>query len=422
MDNITHSVVGLGVGELIQRSLPPEAAEPRQKTRHRLLLTACALASNFPDLDLFLTHQLPPPLGYLLHHRGHTHTLLYLLPQALLLLAALWLLWPNARALLRESRHARLGLLLATVAGFLLHISMDFLNSYGVHPFYPFKPDWYYGDMVFIVEPVFWVAFGVPLALSIHTRARWVLVAGLFAALAYFSAHGYLNWGSFEALAALGGAIAVLRIMHMHSRRALSLALSICVAYVGLQYVASHAGRAQLERRLAALDPASRVVDVAMTAFPAQPLCWSFASVESNETAGTYRLRRGALSVWPGWLAVADCPAALQARGDESAGRKAPASAAASVTADDGVTLQSEWEGSLSTLRELAASNCEFNAWLRFARIPQVDREVASDQRFAATPRGNFTTLEMQQRPDCGGAIPQWGMPRADLLSAKPTP
>ena len=417
MDNITHSVVGLGVGELIQRSLPPEAAEARQKTRHRLLLTACALASNFPDLDLFLTQQLPPPLGYLLHHRGHTHTLLYLLPQALLLLAALWLLWPNARGLLRESRHARLGLLLATVAGFLLHISMDFLNSYGVHPFYPFKPNWYYGDMVFIVEPVFWVAFGVPLALSIHARARWVLVAGLFAALAYFSAHGYLNWGSFEALAALGGAIAVLRIMHMHSRRALSLALAICVAYVGVQYVASHAGRAQLERRLAALDPASRVVDVAMTAFPAQPLCWSFASVESNAAAGTYRLRRGALSVWPAWLGVADCPAALQARGGGE-----PAGTASAASGGDGVALQSEWEGSLSTLRELATSNCELNAWLRFARIPQVDREVASDQRFAATPRGNFTTLEMQQRPDCGGAIPQWGMPRGDLLSGKPTP
>lgn len=408
MDNITHSVVGLGVGELIQRSLPPEAAEARQKTRHCLLLTACAAASNFPDLDLVLTHQLPQPLGYLLHHRGHTHTLLYLLPQAILLLAALWALWPNARTLLRESRHARLGLLLAAAAGFLLHITMDFLNSYGVHPFYPFKPDWYFGDMVFIVEPVFWVAFGVPLALSVRSRARWVLVAGLFAALAFFAMHGYLNWGSFEALVALGGAIAVLRVMHMHSRRALALALGICVAFVGLQSAASRAGRAQVERHLAALDPAARVVDVAMTAFPAQPLCWAYASVESNEAAATYRLRRGVISLLPGWLAVADCPPALQARGNGSEPSRA---------SDDGVVLQSQWEGSLSTLRALAANNCELNAWLRFARIPQVDNELASDQRFAATPRGNFTTLEIKARPSCEGAIPQWGMPRADLLS-----
>jgi inner membrane protein len=167
MDNITHSFVGLGVGELLQRSLAPEDDPARQRTRHRLLLTACAAASNFPDLDLFLTRLLPAPLGYLLHHRGHTHTILFALPQALLLLALLWLLWPNARALLRGSRQARIGLGIAIVAGFALHLSMDFLNSYGVHPFYPLNNGWFYGDMIFIVEPVFWVAFGVPLALAI---------------------------------------------------------------------------------------------------------------------------------------------------------------------------------------------------------------------------------------------------------------
>ena len=97
---VALAFVGLGIGELVQRSLPAEPDEARQRTRHRLLLTACAAASNFPDLDLFLTKLLPAPLGYLLHHRGHTHTLLYALPQALLLLALLWALWPNARRLL----------------------------------------------------------------------------------------------------------------------------------------------------------------------------------------------------------------------------------------------------------------------------------------------------------------------------------
>jgi inner membrane protein len=51
---------------------------------------------------------------------------------------------------------------------FLLHMSMDFLNSYGIHPAVPVRiMRWFYGDMIFIVEPVFWVAFGVPLALAI---------------------------------------------------------------------------------------------------------------------------------------------------------------------------------------------------------------------------------------------------------------
>ena len=53
----------------------------------RLPLVSRPLSGN-DDLDLVLTALAPAPLGYLLHHRGHTHTLLYVLPQALTLLAA----------------------------------------------------------------------------------------------------------------------------------------------------------------------------------------------------------------------------------------------------------------------------------------------------------------------------------------------
>src|SRR4051812_36693208 len=113
MDNITHSVVGLGVGALIDRSLPPEPDDTRERVRQRMLLTIGCLASNFPDLDLVLTKLLPAPLGYLLHHRGHTHTLLAALGEVAVLLALVWLLWPNARRLLAISSSARWGALLA---------------------------------------------------------------------------------------------------------------------------------------------------------------------------------------------------------------------------------------------------------------------------------------------------------------------
>jgi membrane-bound metal-dependent hydrolase YbcI (DUF457 family) len=36
--------------------------------------------------------------------------------------------------------------------GLLLHLGMDYLNVYGVHPFHPFDSRWRYGDMIFIVE------------------------------------------------------------------------------------------------------------------------------------------------------------------------------------------------------------------------------------------------------------------------------
>ncbi|MBY0239507.1 MAG: metal-dependent hydrolase [Burkholderiaceae bacterium] len=407
MDNITHSVVGLGVGELVQRSLPPEPDHAGQRTRHRLLLAACALAGNFPDLDLFLTPLLPAPLGYLLNHRGHTHTVLYALPQALLLVALLWLFWPAARALLRRSVHARRGLVLAVGFGFALHLGMDYLNSYGVHPFYPFDGRWFYGDMVFIIEPVFWVAFGVPLIMAVPGRApRWVLMAGLAAALLYFLRKDYLTLASFAVLLALGIGLAALRSVRAHSRWAMALALSVSVAFIGVQGAASALGRAQVAGVLQALDGGTRVLDVSMTAFPAQPLCWIFVSVEANAAQDRYTLRRGLVSVLP-LLPAASCPAGLAD----------PAPSVALNGAAD-VRQYKQVQGSLAALRQLKDSNCWFDGWLRFARAPVLEHGVATDLRFATTPRGNFSTMPVARADGtaCPGGVPKWDYPRQDLL------
>jgi inner membrane protein len=406
LDNITHSVVGLGVGELVQRSLPPEADPGRHRTRHRLLLTACALASNFPDLDLVYTRLAPAPLGYLLHHRGHTHTLLYLLPQALLLFALLWVLWPNARALLRESRDARCGLLMALAAGFLLHLGMDFMNNYGVHPFYPFSGTWYFGDMVYIIEPVFWVAFGVPLAMAAPSRRmRIVLLAVLPVTLLYVTMHGYLGWASFAALVILGGVVAALRFMHMQSRRALLLALGMVLAFIGVQASASFKARQAVTAALVLQDPQYRVLDVALTAFPSHPLCWSFTSIESD--GEIYQLRRGHLSLAPSLLPPRECPAALTADAVQEMAVTVP-----------GVLVSGSWQGDVAGLRARVAADCQLAAWLRFARMPAVDAAQASDLRFSASPRGNFTTLMLAAKPECPFSVPGWGMPRADLLGS----
>ena len=202
MDNLSHSLVGLAVGELVQRSVAPEPDPVDQRLRHRLLLLACWTASNFPDLDLLFTSLLPRPLGYLLHHRGLSHTLLFALPQALLLAALIWLLWPAARRLLAASPGARRALALAIGLGLLLHLAMDFLNSYGIHPFYPFDKRWLYGDMVFIVEPLFWIATAVPLALMVKSKFIRVALLSLLAGVPlYFSQAGYLHWSSLILLA-----------------------------------------------------------------------------------------------------------------------------------------------------------------------------------------------------------------------------
>ena len=407
MDNLSHSLTGLAVGELVHRSVAPEPEAASQQVRRRMLLVSCWAASNFPDLDLVFTSLLPRPLGYLLHHRGHTHTLLFALPQALLLAALIWLLWPAARRLLATSGNARRALLYAIILGFLLHLSMDFLNSYGIHPFYPVDQRWLYGDMVFILEPVFWIATGVPLALMVKRKLIGVPLLLLLTGVPLFAFQaGFLHWGSLILLA-LVGLVAGAAQAHAGSRGRTGLltGLAACLLFVAVQGVGSARGARMLADELRGRDPASELVDAAMSAYPANPLCFNFVAVERNEAGGTYRLRSGVLSLAPAMLAPDQCPAGLSS--GSSRRELAP-----------GITLLLDHDGSLAALRRLARDNCYFRAWLRFARAPQLAGMLAADSRFSATPGSNFSAIDLAQFAGkaCPQGVPQWDYPRADLL------
>ncbi len=405
MDNLTHSLAGLALGELTHRLLPREPDAGRAGTRRRLLLACAGIASNFPDLDLVLTPLAPEPLGYLLHHRGHTHTLLYALPQALLLLAAIWLLWPAARALLRASPQARLGVGAAIGLGLLLHFGMDAMNVYGIHPFAPFDPRWFYGDIVFIVEPVFWVALGTPLAA--HVARPWLrraFLALLLVVPGLFALAGFLQWGSFAALAAIWLMSSWLT-RRAGERSALVAGVAVVLGFVLLQAGSARLAREQVAASLGRLDPGARILDTALSAFPANPLCWTVISV----TAGggdDYRVRRGVLSLAPGLTPVHACPFNIHG---EYVGN-AP------------VGLSWTWEerGSKARLQALRASDCRFDAWLRFARTPSVSGGVATDVRYAPRGQRNFSSLpyarQAQAGTPCPSPVPQWAYPRADLL------
>jgi inner membrane protein len=407
MDNLTHSLVGLALGELTHRLLPAEpgaaGASTATRTRRRLLLTGAALASNFPDLDLVQTALTPAPLGYLLHHRGHTHTLLYALPQALLLLAALWLLWPAARALLRTSAPARRGLLAATVIGLLLHFGMDALNVYGIHPFAPFDPHWYYGDMIFIVEPVFWLALGTPLAAHVANGTWRRLLLGLFLALpALFVFTGHLQWGSFLGLTAVW-ALAVLLTRRAGERTALLAGVALAAGFVLLQGAMAERARGELRAALHRSDPAAVILDLPLSAFPANPLCWGMVAI-TREGPDGYRVRRGVLSLAPRITPAAHCPVAIG--GVHVAQTAAP------------VAWAWEERGSVAALRALRGRDCRVDAWLRFARAPSLAHGGATDVRFGPPGAPNFSTLDLgaQPVPPCPRDVPRWGYPRADLL------
>lgn len=410
MDNLTHSLAGLALGELTHRLLPVEADPQRASTRRRLLLVSAAVASNFPDLDLVLTGLAPEPLGYLLHHRGHTHTLLYALPQALLMLAAIWLLWPAARHLLRTNGPARLGLLATTVLGLLLHLGMDAMNVYGVHPFAPFDPRWFYGDMVFIVEPVFWLALGTPLAA--HVARPWLrrtFLALLLAVPLLFTLAGFLQWGSLAGLAAIW-LLALVLTRRRSERTALVAGVATVLGFVLVQAWSAGLAREQVAASLRRGDPSVRIFDTALSAFPANPLCWTVVSVSGDGGGDGYRVRRGVLSLAPGVTPVAACPFKIHGEyvardGDQTA---------------SGLAWAWEESGSRARLRALRAADCRVDAWLRFARTPSLADGHATDVRYGPHGSHNFSTLPYDKQAQaglpCPSPLPRWGYPRADLL------
>ncbi|GAB3473067.1 hypothetical protein GCM10027321_46650 [Massilia terrae] len=400
MDNISHSLAGLALGELVERSLPADTDPLRARVRHRLLLVSCWAASNFPDLDLLLTPLAPRPLGYLLQHRGHTHTLVGLLPQAVLLLAAIWLLWPAARTLLRSSPVTRGGLLAAVAGGLLLHIGMDYLNVYGVHPFYPFDNRWVYGDLVFIVEPAFWVAFGVPLAMLAGRRARWLWLGLLALVLAGFMLRDYLEWWSLAGLAAGGLLLAVVQAWATgRSRRGLAAGWALLGVFLGGQLVAEREARALVMQQ--AGD--GRLLDVALSAFPANPVCWSLVTVAQDDDGQQMVLRRGLLSLLPGLVPAYACPSPIGG----TTSRAAPS---------EGIAWQWTQSVPLARLRSLHQQDCAVDAWLRFARAPSLQGERATDLRFGPPGAPNFSTLQLSSVKRCSFNVPPWDYPRADVL------
>ena len=155
MDNVTHTLAGLLLAEAALL-LHARSAQPASGGVRTAACVVSMTANNLPDLDFLYVPITGGKLGYLLHHRGHTHTLAAGLPCALIVLLGLWLVLRLRRRRFGGREWALLGAL--AVIGPICHLALDFSNNYGVHPFWPFNDAWYYGDAVFIIEPWFWVS------------------------------------------------------------------------------------------------------------------------------------------------------------------------------------------------------------------------------------------------------------------------
>jgi len=140
------------------------------------------IASNLPDIDVLVFATGTPSVAF---RRGWTHGILAdaLLPP--LLTAVILFVASRRPATSREPSLRPMQLLLLSYIGVILHVSMDLLNTYGVRLLMPFSQHWFYGDVLFIVDPWLWLALGTGVGLSVRRRApNWSRVS-LAVATAY---------------------------------------------------------------------------------------------------------------------------------------------------------------------------------------------------------------------------------------------
>jgi inner membrane protein len=393
MDNITHSLVGVALVDL--------AGDARSiRASRRAIVAAGVLAANAPDLDLFYTWITPAPLGYLLHHRGHSHTLAGLIVLAVVLTGAFWR-WRNVQELDVDGKRA---LLLVIVLGLISHLLLDAFNNYGVHPFYPLNSRWYYGDAVFIFEPWLWLLFGVAAAWNARNRverAVFVSIAAVLPALAVLT--GIVPRSALIGFA-LGGGLWTwwLRGLPAWARAATAFGATVCflIAMTIVAGLARTRTREALQGQLR-----GELADIVLTPSPSSPLCWSVIAIEAA-SANEFVLWRGTLSLQPHWRSPGDCALRrlLQPSNERMAG--------------DHLLLRDEIRQPMQPLRDLAGRDCWSRAWLQFGRAPVLDNGQLSDLRFTERVGPGFTTMRVSSGiRACPAYLTRWEMPRRDLLA-----
>ncbi len=175
MDNLTHALVGLTAAKAGLERLSPGAT------------LLCVFAANSPDSDVAIL-LFGDRWDYLQHHRGITHSFIGTAFLALLLPLIFYgvdRLWGRLRG--QPPKTSFRGLLIASLIVSATHPLLDWTNNYGVRPLLPWSPRWFYGDLVFIIDPFLWVVLGgAAFLLASKTKISksiWIGVAAIISFL-----------------------------------------------------------------------------------------------------------------------------------------------------------------------------------------------------------------------------------------------
>lgn len=404
MDNVTHALAGaLLAAAASQRRDRLEEEAPRSFRRAAFI--AGVVTAELPDADL--AYAGAPMgmgnLGYLLHHRGHTHTVLFAIAGALLT----WLIILALQRDLRRPPESRL-LLLLSFAGTLSHIALDYTNSYGVHPFWPIDRRWFYGDAVFIVEPWFWIV-ALPPLFFLARRSMWRLLCAALLAIIIAASWRVSMVGSGVALVlTIGAAAWTTATWRMTPRARVAGALAAWATLELIFFVTSAATRGMVREQAG-----GAYRDVVLSPTPGNPFCHSALLVRVD--GDVYSASRATIAPVPGAVGHAWCG---QGRSASAARRDASASGGDESAPD----WEEHFRASLAELRALATTDCMASATLRFIRVPKWERLddgslVISDLRFGDGD-GNFASVRVAPGSACPRHVPDWEFPRNDFLNA----
>src|SRR5437588_4995861 len=148
MDGVTHSLVGLTSAKAGLECWSPYAT------------VVCILSANAPDIDV-MSGFFGGRWTLLHYHRGITHSIIGTLALGSLIPS---IFYAVDRAIAQWRKHAPKiryrGLLMVSLITAATHPLMDWTNNYGVRPLLPWSGKWFYGDLVFIIDPYIWLVLG----------------------------------------------------------------------------------------------------------------------------------------------------------------------------------------------------------------------------------------------------------------------
>jgi inner membrane protein len=415
LDNLTHTLIGLIAGESVARTTRAREPGLAPETRRGLFVALAAIGGNLPDLDLLysyrgVAHDTQAKLSYVLQHRGYTHTVLGCLVLTVLLYAGaeLWLRYRH----LPVTRRDRLELAGMSMFGTFLHLGMDFLNSYGVHPFWPVENRWFYGDSMFIVEPLYWAAAAPLLFVARSVTMRVVIALALLVVPVLSVLSSLIPTGPCVGFLVMTAAL--LLIGWRASIRTAAIVSAVAMLGVTATFIAGGQLATRSVDAIAAADfPQDRIIDHVLSPGPMNPLCWNVLLLEIN--GDHYVVRRAEVASTPVLLSASQC--SLMSMSQPTTVQLTPVTAPGSA----GVQWLGQFGMSRTVLARLVAGHCDAAALMQFARAPFVAESghewVIGDLRFPGGRGGGLADIDLE--PDAPGPCPRtppWTPPRADLL------